>query len=173
MPVSVSSDESLDGDDWQEETPSSFLCPFTPCSLTTDSPETLFSHCLSSHSFDYYKTVRGCDVYQRIRLINFLRSGLTDVESGAWKTDDAFLKPVLEDDAVLYALLESDDDEEESEDKYEALVKEFADYKLQVRDSYLATKNISPKELESKIPDVTPDYYFSSYADSGMRYSHM
>jgi hypothetical protein len=166
----ISSDSESNSGDWQDDSTISFLCPCTPCTLTFDSPETLFSHCLESHSLDFYKTVKGCDVYQRIRLINFLRSGYTDVESGAWKTDDTFLKPVLEDDAILYALLEDDDDvEEESiDEKYEALVKEFSDYKIKVRDTYLESRDISPADLNSKpIADDTPDYYFNSYADSG------
>ncbi|KAL2069731.1 hypothetical protein VTL71DRAFT_14410 [Oculimacula yallundae] len=73
---------------------------------------TMLNHCKAKHNFDFLK-VRwklGLDFYGNIKLVNYIRSQVhsgqkvsPDVSKADFE-DDKFLKPVLEDDALLFSL---------------------------------------------------------------------
>lgn len=179
MPVSVCSEDyssehySTDAslpDEWQDDIPQSLVCPFHPCTTILDSLSTLYAHTLTFHNCNLEKHIDACsDLYQRIRLVNYLRCG-GDVNFAAHLTDDKWLTPALKDDQLLYSLEDRDDDHE----KYDRLLQEFASYKINVRDAFLKTHSLTTDDLsKTKVPDSESpsrqlDYYFSSYADSGM-----
>ncbi|KAG0370125.1 S-adenosyl-L-methionine-dependent methyltransferase [Gamsiella multidivaricata] len=110
-------------DDWEDEdgmegeTPK---CLF--CAETFPSAREAFSHCAVSHGFDFLRARQQLDLdfYQSIRLINYLRKQAQEVENfdqtKTWTlngqetflTDDEFLRPVMEDDSLLYAFEDLD-----------------------------------------------------------------
>ncbi|KAK7611585.1 protein arginine N-methyltransferase PRMT1, partial [Phyllosticta paracitricarpa] len=89
----------------------------------------------------------GLDFYQRIKLVNYIRSQVRagnsqpDLSSAAVFADDKYLQPVLEDDALLFLVDELGDSEEEAhqdpqgdrvkqlEEELQALKANFADYR--------------------------------------------
>ncbi|KAJ3042990.1 hypothetical protein HK097_001859, partial [Rhizophlyctis rosea] len=100
-------------DDWEEEEAEA-QCPFCPERVSP--PTAAFEHCRTAHNFDF-KLVRktlGLDFYGSIRLINYVRTKskegtildgnavISDGKKASWIKDDAYLVPVLEDDALLY-----------------------------------------------------------------------
>ncbi|KAL3898265.1 MAG: hypothetical protein SGCHY_002857, partial [Lobulomycetales sp.] len=132
-------------------------------------------------------------IYQKIRLVNFLRLGKELGSDDQWKTDDQLLRPVLPDDALLCVLEDDDDDKDCDSDrqgkssgwddgdaswqeKYTQLLQEFAQYKASVRDSFAKANDLSASELMAPTAAVAGekddggeppmDYYFSSYADT-------
>ncbi|KAJ2656013.1 hypothetical protein GGH99_007150, partial [Coemansia sp. RSA 1285] len=87
----------------------------------------LFRHAKQAHGFDFFK-VRAdneLDFYQCMRLVNYIRTkeindpdpanGATPAfavdGTEAFLSDDAYLKPTLAEDALLYALDELDLDD--------------------------------------------------------------
>ncbi|XP_077244620.1 protein arginine methyltransferase 3 [Tasmannia lanceolata] len=132
-----------DWDDWktdEEDSELDFLCLF--CDLKWTSVETLFSHCKSTHSFDF-RTIRkslGLDFYDCFKLINYVRSQVAankcwscglgfesnnnlqnhlhtavNFEKNSklpWQ-GDIYLKPFMEDDALLHSFCEDEDDEDD------------------------------------------------------------
>ena len=99
-----------------------FICLF--CSHTTTDLPSLWRHTAAQHRFDFLalSSSHQLDFYGRIRLVNFVRSGVKDgfseadvlqgVEGGQWMEEDKFLQPVMDDDAVLFNL---EDDEEDAD----------------------------------------------------------
>ncbi|GBC02976.1 hypothetical protein RclHR1_04910009 [Rhizophagus clarus] len=112
-------------DDWEEEAQQDLKCLF--CNDLFTLANDLFNHCSQQHGFDFQKirTELRFDFYQCIRLINYIRqqvlnnSELDKITSYTVQNiqsvinDDVYLKPVLEDDPLLYAFdyVEDDDDE--------------------------------------------------------------
>ncbi|TPX66016.1 hypothetical protein SpCBS45565_g04769 [Spizellomyces sp. 'palustris'] len=109
-------------DDWEDEEAEA-QCPFCPEKISP--PVAAFEHCRQVHSFNF-KAVRknlGLDFYGSIRLINYVRTKAKDdpsftadalLEAGKsapWLNDDGYLQPVLEDDPLLYAFEDEDDEE--------------------------------------------------------------
>lgn len=118
-----SDDDDLDN--WGEEE-STFQCLF--CDNQQDSCSKLFGHMLSCCQFDFRNTrkQKQLDFYQTIRMINFIRSEVKNGKASAeiikavtsesdWLKDERFLKPVMEDDSLLFSF-DDDDDESENED---------------------------------------------------------
>jgi protein arginine N-methyltransferase 3 len=73
----------------------------------------MLNHCKAKYNFDFLETRQrlGLDFYGNIKLVNFIRSqvhsGLTISSAAISKediADDKFLKPILEDDALLFSL---------------------------------------------------------------------
>ncbi|KAJ1733472.1 hypothetical protein LPJ72_002857 [Coemansia sp. Benny D160-2] len=113
-------------DDWEDgEMDTPMKCLF--CSQTFSSSAILFRHAKQAHGFDFLK-VRAdneLDFYQCMRLVNYIRTkeingpdpanGATPVfavdGTEAFLSDDAYLKPTLAEDALLYALDELDLDD--------------------------------------------------------------
>ncbi|KAJ2706858.1 hypothetical protein FB645_001306 [Coemansia sp. IMI 203386] len=111
-------------DDWEDdEMNSPMKCLF--CTHTFQSPIVLFRHVKQAHGFDFPKTRASLklDFYQSMRVVNYIRTmGLSDPNFGhvsgfvvdgseAFINDDQYLKPAIEDDALLYALDELDLDD--------------------------------------------------------------
>lgn len=136
--------EDANWDDWNDEDDAQggFSNPQMLC-LFCDSPYTscssLFEHCASAHSFDFYeiKKAYNLDMYKCIKLFNYVRSqvevnkcwscGVTCSSKGElqkhlhladnfdgnnfpWDAD-TYLKPFLQDDPLLYSFCEDDDEE--------------------------------------------------------------
>ncbi|PBP16703.1 arginine methyltransferase [Diplocarpon rosae] len=73
---------------------------------------TMLKHCKEKHNFDFLDLIQslGLDFYGNIKLVNYIRSQVLSGKtipsnvSRAEFEDDKFLKPVLEDDALLFSL---------------------------------------------------------------------
>ncbi|KAJ2543078.1 hypothetical protein EV175_006008 [Coemansia sp. RSA 1933] len=109
-------------DDWEDdEMDMPMKCLF--CAQTSPSAPTLFKHAKQCHGFDFLK-VRAdlkLDFYQSMRLVNYIRtmetndpeafadaSGFVVDGTEAFLADDAYLKPAMAEDALIYALDELD-----------------------------------------------------------------
>ncbi|CAZ84197.1 unnamed protein product [Tuber melanosporum] len=88
----------------------SIVCLF--CTQTFPLSEGVFEHCAAVHGFEY-KVVRrelGLDFYGCIKLINYIRSEIAQsrvpdfATTAAFLQDEKYLRPVLEDDALLFGL---------------------------------------------------------------------
>ncbi|KAI9207012.1 S-adenosyl-L-methionine-dependent methyltransferase [Polychytrium aggregatum] len=109
-------------DDWEEDEEAA-SCPF--CNFKAQ-PSFVFQHSKEFHSFDFVAIRRALslDFYGGIRLINYVRSQtlagtpVSQVEivqqgrKAEWLKGDEYLKPVIDDDGLLYAF----EDEEEDDD---------------------------------------------------------
>ena len=82
------------------------------CEATFPKLEAMLKHGSVAHEFDLKSVVcdHGLDFYGAIRLVNYVRTKREEGEekvdvkdSAAWE-DEKFLRPVLEDDAVLFCL---------------------------------------------------------------------
>lgn len=130
-----------------------------------------------------------------IKLVNYIRSQVKagntapDVSSKAKFEDEAYLKPVLEDDALLYSLgdvLEEEESEQpggdaekrvlELQEDLERLQTQFSEYRLAVQksmdeqlskeDENLSSSSAGPSKTRSRIEAAESDY-FSSYSYNG------
>lgn len=112
-------------DDWEDEegmAASDPQCLF--CPQTFPSAREVFDHCTHNHGFDFLRARQQFDLdfYQSIRLINYLRKQALEVENFAetssWEgvkngeepflADDEYLRPVMEDDSLLFAFEDLD-----------------------------------------------------------------
>ncbi|XP_013403420.1 protein arginine N-methyltransferase 3 isoform X2 [Lingula anatina] len=106
-------EEGLGDDDaWEEcddESPVPVLCLF--CQQTFPAAESVFEHCKTCHMFDIFqlRNTLNLDCFSYIKLVNFIRSHkplpgdiTTMYISGqaSWN-DDAYMKPVLDEDQLL------------------------------------------------------------------------
>jgi len=73
---------------------------------------TMLKHCKEKHNFDFLQVRQrlGLDFYGNIKLVNYIRSQVhsgqnvsQDISKAEFE-DDKYLKPVLEDDALLFSL---------------------------------------------------------------------
>ncbi|KAJ2400888.1 hypothetical protein GGI23_001749, partial [Coemansia sp. RSA 2559] len=108
-------------DDWEgDEMDIPMKCLF--CTQTFHSAIILFRHAKQTHRFDFLKTRADLklDFYQSMRLVNYIRTmmdtsdpdllsnGFAVDGTEAFLSDDAYLKPVMPEDALIYALDELD-----------------------------------------------------------------
>ncbi|CAG8237575.1 unnamed protein product [Penicillium salamii] len=157
---------------------------------------TMLKECKEKYNFDLLKIQKDFDLdfLDSIKLVNYVRSEAKngnnnpDVSSKSKFEDDAYLKPVLEDDALLYSLDElADDQGEESapsaetnrqvnelQEKLEQLQTQFSEYRQAVQKSM----DDQLSKEDEKLAEVTPkpsahtvdrlqeadDGYFVSYA---------
>jgi protein arginine N-methyltransferase 3 len=78
------------------------------CGHTSQSVDATWKHCAEAHSFSVADFVRkhSLDNFGYIKMVNFVRRNKTEardlagMDSAAWSGDE-YLKPVLEDDALL------------------------------------------------------------------------
>jgi len=123
------------------------------------------------------------DFLQTIKLVNYIRSEVkqghcpTTISDGALFDDDEYLKPVLEDDALLYSLDEvSGNDVDDSagpsldasnataqvnelREELERLQAQFAEYQLQVQRSFLddeSAKLAADQKSAREAPEAAP-----------------
>lgn len=134
------------------------------------------------------------DYLGSVRLVNYLRSEIQkgnkepSVSAASLFDDDAYLKPVLEDDALLYSLDDLTDEREiedsqkpdekrilELQEELEKLKLQFSEYRIAVQKSLgeqLAGQSTDeqPTQLEKpkkgKIEEADADY-FTSYSFNG------
>lgn len=116
-------DSRWDGWDDEEEMNAPMKCLFCPGTFLDTS--SLFEHVKQTHGFDFLRTKAklNLDFYQSMRLVNYVRTmsfenndfgraGKFSVDgSESFLSDDAYLKPAIEDDTLLYALDELDLDD--------------------------------------------------------------
>ncbi|RWS24559.1 Protein arginine N-methyltransferase 3-like protein [Leptotrombidium deliense] len=106
---SDSSEDEQDDDieDCYEDNSLQSLCLF--CELCCDSPKSVFEHIEAVHGIDLVKLCveNNFDAFCYIKFINFVRenkSSVNDIENiftnNLWR-DEKYMKPVLEDDALL------------------------------------------------------------------------
>lgn len=138
------------------------------------------------------------DFLDTIKLVNYVRSQVKaensapDVSSKANFEDEAYLKPVLEDDALLYSLGDALEEEELSEvpggeaekrvlelqEDLERLQTQFSEYRLAVQKSMDEQLSKEDEELSSSLSAAGPSKstsrieaaesdYFSSYSYNG------
>jgi protein arginine N-methyltransferase 3 len=133
--------------------------------------------------------VTGLDLYERIKLINFVRTEvkngnkLPDISSKAVFEDDKYLRPVLEDDAVLFSMdeyldasIKQPEPVKESKDPLETRVsqleREIAEMRVEY-DNYRDLVSASMKHQLATIPehgenDKEDSGYFEGYSSNGM-----
>lgn len=139
------------------------------------------------------------DFLDNIKLVNYVRSEVKngnnapDVSSKSKFEDDVYLKPVLEDDALLYSLddLAEEQDEPsapeteaerqvlELQENLERLQTQFSEYRLAVQqsmddqlskeDEKLAKSTPKPSSHAIDRHQEAEDGYFVSYAYNGMK----
>ncbi|GJJ76270.1 type I protein arginine methyltransferase [Entomortierella parvispora] len=120
-------------DDWEDEEGMSGAdpkCLF--CSSIFEDARQVFDHCTKVHGFDFLKTrhTLKLDFYQSIRLINYLRRQAEQAPLEAEKTtswsvaagaeflqDDEYLRPVIEDDSLLFAFEDLDFEDSGEQDR--------------------------------------------------------
>ncbi|GIJ87859.1 hypothetical protein Asppvi_006772 [Aspergillus pseudoviridinutans] len=145
------------------------------------------------HGFDLRKIRKdlGLDFLGTIKLVNYVRSQVKagnttpDVSSKDKFEDEAYLKPVLEDDALLYSLDDIDDEESatvgateaerrviELQEDLERLQSQFTEYRMAVQksmeeqlskeDEKLGPSSSGPSGKKmSKIEEADSDYFVS------------
>ncbi|KAF2228624.1 S-adenosyl-L-methionine-dependent methyltransferase [Viridothelium virens] len=162
----------------------------------------MLQHCKAKHDFDLLEIVKdlGLDFYGMIKLVNFIRSQVGDgiakpeINSKEVFSDDKFLQPILEDDALLFCLDEITIDESSRDEppilngesithdqstkiqtleaELSTLKSQFADYRLAVEktlDDRWNAPTTHPSSStsipENPRPSKDPDaFYFESYA---------
>ncbi|KAJ5634180.1 hypothetical protein N7528_002022 [Penicillium herquei] len=161
----------------------------------------LLKQCKEKHQFDLLKIQKDLDLdfLDTIKLVNYVRSEVKagnrtpDVSSKSKFEDDLYLKPVLEDDALLYSLDDIAEEGEETapgtdaerrvqelQEDLERLQTQFSEYRLAVQksmedqlnkeDESLGASAPAGKASGSKAQEVDEDY-FASYAYNGIHES--
>ncbi|EER26629.1 protein arginine N-methyltransferase, putative [Coccidioides posadasii C735 delta SOWgp] len=162
-------------DGWEDVEPDEEVNPVVDLFSDKVFPDTrsMLQHCKENFNFDLVKVQKelGLDFLGSIKLVNYIRSEVQsgntkpDVSSNAPFEDDKYLKPVLEDDALLYTLEDiSDGDEDlgqqaanptsrirDLEEELSRLREEFVEYKNMVQRS-LSKQLGSEVENGSQIP---------------------
>ncbi|KAL2876785.1 Ribosomal protein arginine N-methyltransferase rmt3 [Colletotrichum sp. CLE4] len=198
------SDVSSDESDWddaepEEEEAQSFI------SLLDDTVfpdvDAMLSYCRTKHNFDFLAIRRrlGLDFFGTVKLVNFVRQRIYDgaampetitVDDIA---DERYMKPVIEDDALIMALTELDLDDElpehpqqapqggasreaQLEEELAKLQSQFANYRNAVEqtldqrwgeDTPVATRSEKPRDLDDKgVRKDESQYYWESYASN-------
>lgn len=138
------------------------------------------------------------DFLDNIKLVNYIRSQVKagnlnpDVSSKANFEDESYLKPVMEDDALLYSLGDVLEETQlpdgpdgqaerrvqELQEDLERLQTQFSEYKLAVQKSMAEQLSKDDEELSSASPgpsakrpsriEAAESDYFSSYSYNGI-----
>ncbi|XP_059312353.1 probable protein arginine N-methyltransferase 3 [Lycium ferocissimum] len=165
--------DDYEEDEEEEAINSKLLCLF--CDSLYNSSNALFDHCSSAHRFHFntLKTTFGLDFYGCFKLINYVRSKV--VENKCWScgivcrskedlrnhlhevvsfdngkfpwNDDEFLKPFLNEDALLYSFDEDDEGEDDMDDMpvdKEELIKDFEQISIDGDDFTFETEENKP-----------------------------
>ncbi|XP_060218301.1 probable protein arginine N-methyltransferase 3 [Lycium barbarum] len=166
-------DDYEEDEDEEEAINSKLLCLF--CDSLYNSSNALFDHCSSAHRFHFnnLKTTFALDFYGCFKLINYVRSKV--VENKCWScgivcrskedllnhlhevvsfdngkcpwNDDEFLKPFLNEDALLYSFDEDDEGEDDMDDMpvdKEELIKDFEQISIDGDDFTFETEENKP-----------------------------
>ncbi|KAK9430492.1 S-adenosyl-L-methionine-dependent methyltransferase [Lipomyces doorenjongii] len=106
--------------DWTADDETRPVCLY--CEITFDNADAVWEHCVVDHDFDFNKLRRGLglDFFGKLKLINYVRA---QVQAGIqpelnrpelFLDDSQYLKPTMQDDALLFGI--QDDDSEEAEE---------------------------------------------------------
>ncbi|KAF9542657.1 hypothetical protein EC957_001791 [Mortierella hygrophila] len=159
-------DQDNGWDDWEDEDGMAAADP--KCLFCTEifpSAREVFDHCTKTHGFDFLRARHqlSLDFYQSIRLINYLRKQAQDKPAEAEQTstfilegkeaflaDDQYLRPVIEDDSLLFAFedLEIEDQGDYSQEETEILMPQ-GDAKRMHRSSWEGVETTT--DLEAKL----------------------
>ena len=166
---------------------------------TFSSATEMLKYCKESHDFDIWKLRRDLNLefLDLIKLINYIRtqvqSGDTkpDISSKAQFEDEKYLKPVLEDDALLYSLDDiAESDSVPAQNPLEAevndlreqlsqLQSQFTAYRVDVQSSLMQNLHLSAADVTADPPNAiasssqlptaqqkesTDTSYFTSYS---------
>lgn len=161
---------------------------------TFSSLSEMLAHCKQHHGFDLVATVRRLqlDFHGAVKLVNFIRERVRQAQplpveiSAADFEDEAYLRPVLDNDALIFSLdeiLEAEEDSgadatqelanarnRELEAELESLRSQFANYRLTVQETLDRRWGDDTQPAPSSVPPVEKDssaYYFESYAAHG------
>ena len=195
--ASDSSGESGWQDVEQDEEPLAVVSLFD--TQTFPNPQDMLAHCKERHDFDFLHIVKslGLDFYGAIRLVNFVRQSVQQGKplpkqiSSQDVDNEDYLKPVLENDALLFTLDEVLDSEQDVagavtavadgsvtellaqtkslEAELEAVRTQFANYRLTVEETLDRRwgDDPEPKPATQGPKKDDSDYYFESYAAHG------
>ncbi|KAG7576937.1 Protein arginine N-methyltransferase [Arabidopsis thaliana x Arabidopsis arenosa] len=123
--------EEEEDDDGSE---SDFLCLF--CDSHFVSCDLLFEHCRMSHGFDFHgiRKELKLDFYSSFKLINYIRSQVAENKCWSWRIEsddfkdvkfpwdeEKYLKPVWQEDSLLYSFADDEEDEEDTFDREEVM----------------------------------------------------
>lgn len=208
MPSSISSSHSeasdvLDDEGWEDAEPDEEVTHFI--SLLDDEVFTdimsMLNHCTDKYKFDFLDTRQrlGLDFYGTVKFVNFIRSqvhsGLAIPEpiSRDDFEDEIYLKPVLEDDALLFTLDELPEVHDgiisgnkvggsstnsralisrisELEEELRRTQSQFDDYRTTVKqtlDERWNDKTPRPSALAAEEERDDDSHYFKSYSYNG------
>ncbi|KAL5000251.1 S-adenosyl-L-methionine-dependent methyltransferase [Aspergillus recurvatus] len=204
---SVTSEDSdiTDEEGWEDVEPDDETQPVVGLFSDKVFPDvrSMLKECKDKHDFDLMKLQKELDLdfLDTIKLVNYIRSSVKngymtpDVSSKDKFQDEIYLKPVLEDDALLYSLDDIEDEESgeaagetqaerqvvELQEELERLQIQFSEYRLAVQKSLEEQLTKEDEKLESpsgqragrtstKAEEVDSDY-FTSYAYNGIHES--
>jgi 2-polyprenyl-3-methyl-5-hydroxy-6-metoxy-1,4-benzoquinol methylase len=160
-------------DDWNDEDVQA-VC--LVCSLK-DTVEQVMQHMKHNHDLDVKALCRDMEEYERMRSVNWMRqqTNVQDIVRGLastevkerLKNDDGLLKPVFDDDALLFT--DWSDKHEPSElekalERVKELETAIIDYKDEVRKKFLDAdvEEVMNDKMGEEEEDV--ESYFASYA---------
>lgn len=160
----------------------------------------MLNHCKQSHDFDLIAVIKNLqlDFHGAVKLVNFIRSRVRDQQplpknlALADFEDDAYFKPVLENDAFIISLDEILDSElvkgdgtaanqvekellaqkQELEAELESVRSQFSNYRLAVQETLDRRWGDDVEQTPSKAAADGEDrgnYYFESYAYNGKK----
>ncbi|KAL4810046.1 S-adenosyl-L-methionine-dependent methyltransferase [Aspergillus unguis] len=201
--VTSEDSDATDEEGWQDVEPDDETQPVVGLFSDKVYPDvrSMLKESKDKHDFDLRKIKRdlGLDFLDTIKLVNYIRSSVKDgnmapdVSSKGKFEDESYLKPVLEDDALLYSLDDIEDEESaeagdspaerqvvELQEELERLQIQFSEYRLAVQKSLEEQLTKEDEKLDStsgqstrranKAEEVDSDY-FSSYAYNGIHES--
>ncbi|KAL2834966.1 S-adenosyl-L-methionine-dependent methyltransferase [Aspergillus cavernicola] len=202
---SVTSDDSdaTDEEGWEDVEPDDETQPVVGLFSDKVYPniQSMLKESKEKHNFDLRRIQKELDLdfLDTIKLVNYIRSQVKDgnlapdVSSKNKFQDEAYLKPVLEDDALLYSLDDIEDEESEEaggiqggrrvielQEELERLQIQFSEYRdavqksmeerLTKEDEKLVPGQLSADRAASKVEAIDSDY-FSSYSYNGIHES--
>ncbi|KAL2759505.1 hypothetical protein ACRALDRAFT_1074227 [Sodiomyces alcalophilus JCM 7366] len=174
--------------------------PLAIVSLLDDSvfPDvmSMLTHCKEKHGFDFLALRQrlGLDFYGTVKLVNFIRQQIHDgrplPETITLETiaDDRYLKPVVDDDALILSLDELDLDDSDQEavppvaddvsredlaalnarlaEELAAVNSQFADYRLAVEETLERRWGDDKRDATTESDEAKDEsqYYWESYA---------
>ncbi|KAL5570590.1 hypothetical protein UlMin_027165 [Ulmus minor] len=179
--------EDREGEEEEDGFDSDFLCLF--CDTRFTAIDALFDHCISTHYFDFrfIREALRLDFYGSLKLINYVRSQVA--ENKCWSCgvccvsnqellnhlhevsslddikplwdSDAFLKPFLQDDSLLFSFGEDDEADGDyaivSEVDKDELMNNFKRFEEMSVDSDVASASNDHLNLESSSGKIHTD----------------
>ncbi|KAK9456718.1 S-adenosyl-L-methionine-dependent methyltransferase [Dipodascopsis uninucleata] len=123
----IQENELESASDWTADDETRPVCLF--CEITFENAEEVWEHCTSDHDFDYNRLRKGLglDFFGKLKLVNYIRAQVKQGKKpelntpGLFLEDSQYLKPTLQDDALLFGIQdeESDEDEVDPDTAYE------------------------------------------------------